>query len=560
MRWIYPKKMAILPAACAILLTVAGVSAQIPYNTLPDWSSTETSDVGTGCDLADINGDGWLDLAVSNGNDISLSPNFVYLNNLGTLPTSASWSSDNQQYSGHCELADIDGDGFPEFMVANYISPGWQPGSVQIYDNSDGVLETTPSWEAADPVYCFRATFGDPDGDGDLDLALATGESYHGIFTANLIFFNEGGVLSTTPGWISGDLDAGYDAQFVDIDNDGDQDLAVLTSMGPVKIYFNQGGVIDTLPGWQTATTDNGNTFDFADLNGDGWLDLGVANNTQQGGSGHFNIFFSVGGVLPTQPDWSSETIGYGSSAIFADLDLDGDQDLVTGRWWGPVSVYLNQDGNFRANPDWQSAPSPVIENIVFGDFDQGWERPRQADFEGDGITRLFHLGKRHLQGIDRVVVGGVDLPPTAYCYDTQAGWVSLAEAPMGSVSIHFRNSRTKDMVVTDWQGATIIFTHDGTTPVPDSSPLLVTSLKSRAFPNPFNPRLKIEYTLPRAAVVQLDVLDLRGRRVAQLMQGYQDAGLHSAVWTPRGLASGQYVYRLEAGGQVSEGKVYLVK
>jgi len=60
----------LLLAVSGLLVTVSGSAAQIPYNTLPDWSSSETTDYGTGCDLADINGDGWLDLAVSNGNDI----------------------------------------------------------------------------------------------------------------------------------------------------------------------------------------------------------------------------------------------------------------------------------------------------------------------------------------------------------------------------------------------------------------------------------------------------------------------------------------------------------
>ncbi len=479
---------------------------------------------------------------------------------MGTLPTSASWVSGNIHFSGHCELADIDGDGFPEFMVANYINPGWLPGSIQIYDNINGVLESTPSWESADPVFSFRATFGDPDGDGDLDLAVATGEAYHNEFAASLIFFNEGGTLCTTPGWISEDTDAAYDIQFVDIDNDGDQDLAVLTSMGPVKIYFNEEGNLGTLPGWQTAANDNGNSFDFADLNDDGWLDLAVANNTQLGGSGRFHIFFSVGGTLPTQPDWSSATVGYGSSVIFADLDSDGDQDLVTGRWWDPVSVYLNQDGAFPAYPDWEMAAAPVVENIVFGDLDRGYEKEFLADFEGDGTTKLFNIGQRHLQCIDRVFVGEVELSLSEYCSDTQAGWVSLAEAPMGAVTIHYRNSRTKDMIVSDWAGATIMFTHDGLTPVPDSAPMLVTSLQSRAYPNPFNPRLTIEYTLPQASMVRLEVLDLRGRRVAQLMRGYQVAGLHSALWSPQGLASGEYFYRLEAGGHSQTGKVYLVK
>ena len=84
--------------------------------------SSETNLFGTGLDIGDIDGDGWLDLAVSNGNDMALAPNLVYISADGTLPTAASWASQDARYSGHCQLADLDGDGLPELMVANYIT------------------------------------------------------------------------------------------------------------------------------------------------------------------------------------------------------------------------------------------------------------------------------------------------------------------------------------------------------------------------------------------------------------------------------------------------------
>ncbi|RKX17122.1 MAG: hypothetical protein DRP26_07485, partial [Candidatus Zixiibacteriota bacterium] len=251
-----------------IILSFNPVLAQVPYNTYPDWQSSEDSDNGTGCDFGDVNGDGYLDLAVSNGNDITMAHNFVYINENGFMPNIATWVSADSNYSGHCQFGDINGDGYPELMVANYISDSWQPAVVQIYANNNGVLDTFPSWQTADSIYSFRAAFGDADGDGDLDLAVATGEPYHGHFYPNLIYFNEGGTLETTPGWISAVSDASYDVFWVDIDNDYDLDLAFSSVAGPVKIYYNYGDSIGTVPGWQSDDIDNGNSFDFADLNG----------------------------------------------------------------------------------------------------------------------------------------------------------------------------------------------------------------------------------------------------------------------------------------------------
>ena len=76
----------ILFAATLVLLAVAPSGASIPYASDPDWLSFEFDDFGTGCDFADVNTDRFLDLAVSNGNDMLQAPNYVYLNQAGSLP------------------------------------------------------------------------------------------------------------------------------------------------------------------------------------------------------------------------------------------------------------------------------------------------------------------------------------------------------------------------------------------------------------------------------------------------------------------------------------------
>ncbi|MEZ4388819.1 MAG: T9SS type A sorting domain-containing protein [Candidatus Krumholzibacteriia bacterium] len=67
--------------------------------------------------------------------------------------------------------------------------------------------------------------------------------------------------------------------------------------------------------------------------------------------------------------------------------------------------------------------------------------------------------------------------------------------------------------------------------------------------PNPFNPATEIAFALERSGPVRLTVYDVRGRQVAQLVDRTLSAGRHAVTWQPDGLASGLYVYRLEAGG-----------
>ena len=550
-----------------LLLVATTAVGQIALPDAPSWRPAEAELYGTGLDIGDVDGDGWLDLAVSNGNDIVQAPNLVYLSAGGQLPASASWVSDDHRYSGHCQLGDVDGDGFPELVVANYLSPGWGVAQVQLYDNVGGALATSPTWESPATFHSFRAAFGDPDGDGDLDLAVATGEAYHGYAEPNLIFFNEDGELADTPGWISDVADTAYDVTFVDHDGDGDQDLAFLGGGpdGRPVIHENVGGVIATIPAWTTSEPDNGNTFDFDDLDGDGRIDLLVGNNSQLGGSGRFAVYLSAGAALPTSPSWVSDFSGYGSAVVCADLDGQNGPDLVTGGWWEVVRVYLNRgDGSFAGEPDWttDTAWASVVENLALADLDGAGTRTHTVTFAG-GVTH-HTLPHRHLQAVTRVEADGVVLPPTETCHSLRDGWVSVGEAGLGAAEIRvvYAASPALDLALSNWDDAAYVFENPDVTAVPTvaaAEPTAITRL--HAWPNPFNPRTEIGFVLDRAAArVQVRVFDARGREVARPFRGALDAGAHTVRWRAGDLPSGVYLYRVEADGAVGAGKVVLAR
>ena len=73
-------------------------------------------------------------------------------------------------------------------------------------------------------------------------------------------------------------------------------------------------------------------------------------------------------------------------------------------------------------------------------------------------------------------------------------------------------------------------------------------------YPNPFNPVTTIRYSLPAESRVVLKIYDVLGRVVATLVDAVQQSGEQSAAWDARGMASGVYVYRLEAAGLNSTG------
>lgn len=79
-------------------------------------------------------------------------------------------------------------------------------------------------------------------------------------------------------------------------------------------------------------------------------------------------------------------------------------------------------------------------------------------------------------------------------------------------------------------------------------------------FPNPFNPTTQFRYEMPTANFVTLKVVDLSGRLVATLVDGWKEAGSHVAAFDGTGLASGIYIYQLRAGKFVANGKMVLMK
>jgi hypothetical protein len=118
---------------------------------------------------------------------------------------------------------------------------------------------------------------------------------------------------------------------------------------------------------------------------------------------------------------------------------------------------------------------------------------------------------------------------------------------------------------VTDWPDREIDLGAAPVSAVADDGPRATPRPRLAVAPNPANPGTVVRYELPRATRVQLRVVDVRGRAVRTLVDGWRPAGAHRAFWDGRddggrAAASGRYLVVGEWAGGRAVGSITLVR
>lgn len=82
----------------------------------------------------------------------------------------------------------------------------------------------------------------------------------------------------------------------------------------------------------------------------------------------------------------------------------------------------------------------------------------------------------------------------------------------------------------------------------------------TRSYPNPFNPSTVIRYELSQSGRVLITVFNTVGQKVREYDLGMRDRGAHELVFNAKGLTSGTYMYRVDAGYATVQGKMMFMK
>ncbi|MCA8957247.1 MAG: VCBS repeat-containing protein, partial [Planctomycetes bacterium] len=327
-------------------------------------SSTTHWDV----DAADIDGDGDLDLvfAAQSGNRLLLNDGTAHFTDVtaGRLPTIASTGL-------AATFGDVDGDGDAD-LICGY----WQLAPVLFLNNGSGTFTNATAGRLTTKMVSIGSvTFGDVDGDNDLDVVVS---GWFGQDTPSLeIHLNNGSgafadatathLLTRATTYVGGTV-------LADLDGDGDLDLATAELAQRDRLLINEGNgtFVDVTPSRLYALSDVPAAAVLADLDGDGDKDLVFANvyfeyqswpNRLHRNDGRGNFTDVTRTNLPADNDESR-------AVACADVDRDGDLDLVFGNFGGQNKLYLNNGKAVftDATAAWLPATIDQTTSIALGD------------------------------------------------------------------------------------------------------------------------------------------------------------------------------------------------
>ncbi len=293
------------------------------------------------------------------------------------------------EYTNQLSFCDIDADGDLDIVFANgqgYSSLGTllKP---RVYINSGaGVFTDQTDARVAGITGCFRGVeFGDADRDGDYDMILVQDYNRQPLLLMN----NGAGVFTNeTTTRLPAITLSGARAQFGDVDNDGDLDLALTHSgtsrfgtTGRPKLYLNNGAGVYTDAPNNVPTGNISEQMDilFGDVDGDFDLDLHVA--TRASGTQSNKLWINNGsGVYVNQ---TMPTDGTDYSTDFGDIDGDGDLDLIGINGGTSSAEMLLRNAN-GLGTSWTNISSQISPNPAADDNDS-----RFFDYDNDGDLDL---------------------------------------------------------------------------------------------------------------------------------------------------------------------------
>lgn len=482
---------------------------------------------------------------------------------------------DSAEDASAVKVADLDNDGLKDIIAS--FSYGIDEIVVWYKNLGDGEIEeqTILNSEISEPDNIIAVDLNDDD-----YLDIITSASFDDKLAVQL---NNGDGTFSEPEIRGNDSDNISSSYAADINNDGHPDLLIAYDGYPGDIVWfeNQGDGTFPETGEKFFEIDDAEHIAAEDLNGNGYQDVILL--TARDGTYRFEN--DGEGNLTEEELFVSEY----SDLITVDINNDEEVDLL----FSPQDVSLNQgEGEFGG---FQDQIELLQSEVSISEFDV-------ADLDGDGdleiITASFSEStlswyNNYLQESE-----GNQAPEASDVeYSVSSGSTLNIEAP--GVLENDSDPEGDDLLaylVTDAENGEMELNEDGSfTYTPESDFTGTDSLQyestdvissdtawvrievttgtgitengmpesfelSQNYPNPFNPTTNIQYAVPEAAEVTLEVYNSIGKKVGTLVNSQKSAGNYTVTFDASALPSGMYFYRMEAGSYTETQKMMLIK
>lgn len=327
---------------------------------------------------------------------------------------------------------------------------------------------------------------GDIDGDGLDDLYVCQA---HGLPNLLLIQNPDGSVSDAGKDAGVDLLDHSRGVLMADLDNDGDQDLAITTDKSLVLMSQKRDGKFQLEH--ELAIGQNGHSISAADYDQDGDLDLFICKHRSNKTipdlitlpDSHFDAM--TGGrnvLLRNEEGWdftdvtsqvgfaSEDNHRYSRSAVWTDYDLDGDQDLYVANEWASDQLFRNDDGWFSEISTALGMNIPAQHRSVStGEFNldgkpdlfvatdsplSAWQRLSGDDLDVEAgsasdAARESVLGENQIW-FSKTVSGGANGEQPGFDAFFLRAPIFSAESAFGSVAADVNNDGLDDVIVTN--------------------------------------------------------------------------------------------------------------
>ncbi|MBT4991496.1 MAG: S8 family serine peptidase [Candidatus Marinimicrobia bacterium] len=359
-------------------------------------------------------------------------------------------------------LYDINGDGNLEIIFTTQDSDN---GKVYVITHTGTDLSGFPLSLGEDML--VGAAVGDLDGDGNPEIVVATWENNIYAIQSN------GAVMSgfpfvTTKRFYS-------PPSLADMDDNGDLEIIAGNDNGKLFVLNHDATVM--------ASFDSGDDIrggiSIGDINNDGSFELLFV-----GYDDHVHVWNPTSDT--ELAGWPID-LGYNalSCPVMADLDNDGDLEIITAKKSGTIYVFHHDGSNF------EHFPMSVSGNIE--------STPAIGDLDNDGDFELAIGTTNGLQVIDIKNESG-----------NRISW-----------NMHRGNAHRNGY----YDRSQLSISNEGNKLIPQSFAV------SSNYPNPFNPTTNVNISLPEQSKLMVSVYDISGRIVAKLVNRHFDAGKYTLAW-----------------------------